>query len=124
MTWNELLKKINTDTFPPRRVEKTNEEWKMLLTPEQFQITRQHATERAFSGEYCESYTPGIYKCVCCETELFDSTLKFNARSGWPSFTGPVNENVIKYISNTTYGTQEVEVVCSVCDAQLGHVFP
>ena len=124
MNWKELQQILKNNPAPPNRVEKTNEEWARLLTPEQFQVTRLHATERPFSGEYCESYSAGVYTCICCNTELFDSTVKFDSRTGWPSFTGPVKENVVKYKSDNNYGMQRVEVLCNVCDAHLGHVFP
>jgi peptide-methionine (R)-S-oxide reductase len=105
-------------------VEKTDAEWKALLTPEQYRITRRKGTEAPFSGELCSRYEPGKYVCVCCGTELFDSTIKFNSKTGWPSFTQPVKENVISYHKDTSYGMTRVEVLCSVCDAHLGHVFP
>ncbi len=124
MNWKELLKTISNTPTPPRKVEKTNEEWARLLTPEQFKVTRLHGTERPFSGEYCELFTPGVYQCVCCGTELFDSTVKFDSRTGWPSFTAPVKNNVVRYISDNSYGMHRVEVLCNVCDAHLGHVFP
>lgn len=109
---------------PPRRVEKSEEEWKKQLTEEQFYVARKHGTERAGTGEYCESHQPGLYACVCCDTELFDSTEKFESRSGWPSFTEPVADNVIKYKEDYSHGMQRIEVLCNVCDAHLGHVFP
>lgn len=124
MNWNDLLQIIKNSPTPPKRVEKTDEEWKLLLTPEQYRVTRQHGTERAFSGEYCESYSPGIYTCVCCGTELFDSTGKFNSRTGWPSFSAPVEHDVVKYKFDNSYFMQRVEALCNVCDAHLGHVFP
>ena len=124
MNWKELQQIVNNNPAPPKRVEKTNEEWARLLTAEQFQVTRLHGTERPFSGEYCESYIAGIYTCICCGTELYDSTVKFDSRTGWPSFSGPVKENVVKYKSDNSYGMQRVEVLCNVCDAHLGHVFP
>jgi methionine-R-sulfoxide reductase len=124
MNWNDLLQLAKNNPDPPKRMDKTDEEWKGQLTPEQYRVTRQHDTERAFSGEYCELYTAGIYACICCETELFDSTLKFNSRTGWPSFTGPLKDNVIRYKMDSSYGVQRVEVLCNVCDAHLGHVFP
>lgn len=124
MNWNDVLQLAQHNLTPPRRVEKTDEEWKQLLTPEQYRVTRQHGTEKPFSGEYCELYSPGIYNCVCCGTELFDSTQKFNSLSGWPSFTEPVQQNVMKYRSDRSFGMQRIEVLCSVCDAHLGHVFP
>ena len=124
MKWKDLQQIIKNNPAAPRRVEKTNEEWKRLLTPEQYQVTRLHGTERPFSGEYCEAYSPGIYNCLCCGTELFDSTVKFDSGTGWPSFTGPVMDNVVKYKPDTSDGMQGVEVLCNVCDAHLGHVFP
>jgi peptide methionine sulfoxide reductase msrA/msrB len=124
MNWNDVLQLAQQNLTPPRRVEKTDEEWQQLLTPEQYRVTRQHGTEKPFSGEYCEIYSPGIYNCVCCGTELFDSTQKFNSLSGWPSFTEPVQQNVMKYRSDRSFGMQRIEVLCSVCDAHLGHVFP
>jgi peptide methionine sulfoxide reductase msrA/msrB len=124
MNWNDLLQILKNNPAPPKRVEKTDKEWAQLLTAEQYQVTRLHGTERPFSGEYCEAYSPGIYTCVCCGTELFDSTDKFNSRTGWPSFSGPVINNVVKYKSDKNYGMQGVEVLCNVCDAHLGHVFP
>jgi peptide-methionine (R)-S-oxide reductase len=109
---------------PPRRVEKSAEEWKQQLTSEQYQVTREHGTEQPFSGEYCEAHQPGLYACVCCGTELFDSQEKFESRSGWPSFTEPVEDNVIRYKEDFSYGMHRIEVLCNVCDAHLGHVFP
>ena len=94
-----------------------------VATPEQYRVTRQHGTERPFSGEYCESYSPGIYKCICCGTELFNSSVKFDSGTGWPSFTEPVKDNVIRYKADNSYFMQRVEVLCNVCDAHLGHVF-
>jgi methionine-R-sulfoxide reductase len=124
MNWNDILQTIKNNPAPPRRVEKTAEEWKRLLTAEQYRVARQHGTERPFSGEYCEAFSAGIYNCVCCGTELFDSTEKFNSRTGWPSFSGPVKDNVIKYRYDNSYDMQSVEVLCNICDAHLGHVFP
>ncbi|MDX1638047.1 MAG: peptide-methionine (R)-S-oxide reductase MsrB [Balneolaceae bacterium] len=109
---------------PPKRVEKTDEEWRRELTEEQYRITRQRGTERPFSGQYCESHQPGLYACVCCGTELFDSSGKFESSSGWPSFTEPVADNVIRYREDLSHGMHRIEVLCNVCDAHLGHVFP
>ena len=124
MNWNDVLAYTQNNPKPDREVKKTDAEWKAQLTPEQFRVTRQHGTERPFSGEYCESHARGMYACVCCGTELFDSTLKFNSGTGWPSFTKPVKENVIEYHLDTSYGMHRVEVLCNVCKAHLGHVFP
>lgn len=119
---NEYAGKGNPE--PPRRVKKSEEEWKQELTEEQFFVTRKHGTERAGTGEYCESHQPGLYACRCCGTELFDSTEKFESGSGWPSFTEPVQDNVIKYEEDLSHGMHRIEVLCNVCDAHLGHVFP
>lgn len=124
MNWTDVLQLTKNNPAPPKKVKKTEEEWKQLLTPEQYRVTRKHATERPFSGEYCEIYSPGIYHCLCCGTELFDSTVKFNSGTGWPSFSAPVKDNVIKYLQDNSYGMLRVEVLCNVCDAHLGHVFP
>ena len=125
MNWNTVIKyATNGNLEPGRRVEKTDDEWRELLTPEQFQIARQKGTERAFTGAYCEAHEPGLYNCICCDEPLFDSTLKFESGSGWPSFTEPVQENVIKYEKDVSHGMIRVEVMCNVCDCHLGHVFP
>ena len=124
MNWNDVLNYSKNNPAPDHEVTKTEQEWKSQLTPEQFRVTRQHGTERPFSGEYCEMHSPGIYACVCCGTELFDSTLKFDSGTGWPSFTEPVKENVIEYRADTSYGMRRIEVLCNVCKAHLGHVFP
>jgi len=124
MNWNDVLAYTQNNPKPDREVKKTDAEWKAQLTPEQFRVTRQHGTERPFSGEYCESHARGMYACVCCGTELFDSTLKFNSGTGWSSFPKPVKENVIEYHLETSYGMHRVEVLCNVCKAHLGHVFP
>lgn len=125
MNWNDVIKFANNGSpKPERRVEKTDEEWRTQLTPSQYKIARKKGTEPAFSGEYCHAHDAGRYSCICCDTALFDSTIKFDSKSGWPSFTQPVADNVIKYEKDTTFGMVRVEVMCNVCDAHLGHVFP
>jgi peptide-methionine (R)-S-oxide reductase len=125
MKWSDVLHLAQKgNKTPDKRVEKSNDEWKKLLTPEQYQITRLKGTERAFTGEYCEAHDPGLYACRCCGTPLFDSREKFESGTGWPSFTIPVKDNVIKYEGDQSYGMYRVEVMCNVCDAHLGHVFP
>ena len=134
LNWNNIIDFVNFKVIvdyghngnpaPERRVEKTDKEWKDILTPEQFRITRNKGTERAFSGELCSAFDEGKYCCVCCESPLFDSSIKFNSESGWPSFTQPMNVNAIKYEKDLSFGTTRVEVMCSTCDAHLGHVFP
>ncbi|MBN8650071.1 MAG: peptide-methionine (R)-S-oxide reductase MsrB [Cytophagales bacterium] len=125
MKWLDVLQYASKgNVTPPRRVEKTDAEWRALLTEEEFYVTRKKGTERAFTGEYCEAHEPGLYACRCCNTPLFDSRTKFESGTGWPSFTVPVATNVIKYTKDTSYGMTRVEVECSVCDGHLGHVFP
>ncbi|MBA6157221.1 peptide-methionine (R)-S-oxide reductase MsrB [Tenacibaculum sp. S7007] len=125
LTWKNIIHyAVNGNLTPDKRVEKTKTEWKELLTPEQFRITRLKGTERPFSGELCSAYDEGKYNCVCCNTPLFDSTIKFNSSSGWPSFTQPITENAIQYHKDITLGMVRVEVLCNTCDAHLGHVFP
>ena len=93
------------------------------LTPEQHNICREKGTEAPFSGEYLNLKDKGIYKCICCETELFSSDTKFDSGTGWPSFFMPIKKNNIKEIEDLSNNTQRTEVICSNCDAHLGHVF-
>ena len=102
---------------------KTDEEWRRVLTPEQFRVARQKGTERPFTGAYCESKEPGTYACVCCGTALFESTTKFESGTGWPSFTEPLAPDAVRLEKDYSYGMKRVEVLCNVCDAHLGHVF-
>jgi len=125
LTWKDIIHYSEKgNPTPDRRVEKTEKEWKELLNEEQFYIARKKGTERAFTGEYCEIHRPGKYGCVCCGTPLFDSTVKFESGTGWPSFTQPVKENAIKYEKDISFGMIRVEVMCNVCDCHLGHIFP
>ena len=124
LKWRDVSSPEASKLPPPRRVEKTEAEWKALLTPEAFQVTRKHGTERAFSSEMCSKFEPGRYQCVCCGTLLFDAAQKFESGTGWPSFTQPVAPDVIAYVVDRSYGMERVETLCSVCDAHLGHVFP
>lgn len=125
LNWNDIIKfATNGNPTPTKRVEKTPEEWQALLSPEQFRITRLKGTERPNSGEYCASHESGKYACICCGTELFDSTIKFESGTGWPSFTQPIQENAIKYHKDVSFGMVRVEVMCNTCDGHLGHVFP
>ena len=98
--------------------------WKDKLSSEQFYITRKGGTERPFSGKYLDNKENGIYICVCCETELFDSDKKYNSNSGWPSFTEPLSDHLIKSLEDRTHFMVRTEVRCNNCDAHLGHVFP
>ena len=125
LTWAEVTKLAQDGNPPPdRRIEKTLDEWRNILTPEQFAITREKGTERAFSSEMCMLFDPGLYDCVCCDTPLFDSETKFESGTGWPSFDQPVLANAVAYHSDNSHGMQRVETVCNTCDSHLGHVFP
>ena len=98
--------------------------WKDKLSSEQFYITRKGGTERPFSGKYLDNKENGIYVCVCCETELFDSDKKYNSNSGWPSFTEPLSDHILKSLEDRSHFMVRTEVRCNNCDAHLGHVFP
>ena len=106
------------------RIEKTESEWAEILNQEQFEICRRKGTERAFSGEYWNTKTEGVYECVACRQELFDSSTKFDSGSGWPSFYELANSNCVRQIEDDSLGYIRIEVRCSSCDAHLGHVFP
>lgn len=125
MNWKDVMHYATKGNLTPdNRVEKTEEEWRNQLTEEQYRITRQRGTERAFSSDACAIFEPGIYQCVCCGTDLFDANTKFDSGTGWPSFTEPIKDNVIGHHVDRTYGMVRVETTCNVCDAHLGHVFP
>ncbi len=105
------------------KIRKSDREWKADLTPEQYKITRKKGTERAFSGRYNDEKSAGVYACVCCDAELFDSDTKFDSGTGWPSFWEPIaGENVAEKADNGFF-MRRTEVLCSRCDAHLGHVF-
>jgi peptide-methionine (R)-S-oxide reductase len=125
MKWNDVINYANQGSpEPEQRIVKSDEDWKEILSEEVYFITRKKGTERAFTGEYCHAHEPGLYACVCCGTPLFDSGQKFESGTGWPSFTEPVKDNVIKYEKDGSYGMERIEVMCNVCDCHLGHVFP
>lgn len=106
------------------KMRKTEEEWRRELTPEQYHILRKKGTERAFSGEYAETKTPGVYRCAACGHELFDSDTKFDSGSGWPSFYQPMEKDSVEEHADHSFAMNRVEVTCSRCDSHLGHVFP
>ena len=106
------------------KIEKTEEEWKSELSPEQYQVCRMKATEPPFTGKYYNSKQPGMYRCVACGNELFDSATKFDSGTGWPSFYKPISEENIEEEEDSSYGMSRTEVMCSRCGAHLGHVFP
>ena len=104
-------------------VVKTDTEWKALLTPEQYAIARKQGTERAFTGKYHDTKDRGIYHCVCCGTDLFESATKFESGTGWPSFSAPVSEINVRHVTDRSFGMERTEVQCARCGAHLGHVF-
>lgn len=125
LTWKEVVDRAQKgNPAPPSRVVRDDAEWRAQLTPEQYAVTRQHGTERAFSSEMCSRFEPGRYGCVGCGTLLFDGTTKFESGTGWPSFTQPASPDVVAYTGDDSYGMVRIEATCSVCDAHLGHVFP
>lgn len=105
------------------KIVKTEEEWKKELTPEQYRVTRQKGTERAFTGEYNDTKEKGLYVCVCCGNPLFDSSTKFDSGTGWPSFYAATSEESVEIHRDKSFGMVREEVVCSKCEAHLGHVF-
>jgi peptide-methionine (R)-S-oxide reductase len=107
----------------PAKVVKTEEEWKKILTPEQFKVTRKKGTERAFSGEYWNTKGKGVYECICCGTELFSSETKYDSGTGWPSYWAPVSEENVRTAPDNSFFMRRTEVLCNRCDAHLGHVF-
>lgn len=107
-----------------KKIRKDEEEWRAALSPEQYRVTREKGTEPAFSGAYWNTKAPGTYLCVCCDTPLFDSHAKFDSGCGWPSFTAPVDPAVVREELDNSYFMRRTEILCDVCDAHLGHVFP
>ena len=105
------------------KIVKSDEEWRKILTPEQYRVTRQKGTERAFSGKYHNHKGKGVYQCVGCGLDLFASDTKFDSGTGWPSFWAPIAENHIKTVEDRSLFMKRIEVLCNRCDAHLGHVF-
>jgi peptide-methionine (R)-S-oxide reductase len=106
------------------KVTKSEQEWRAQLTPEQYRVTREHGTERPFTGAYHATKTPGVYRCVGCGQPLFDADTKFDSGTGWPSFFAPIDDAAVACATDRSHGMVRTEVLCSRCDAHLGHLFP
>lgn len=119
--FNDAGKKLETARV--KRVVHSDSEWRKLLTSEQYYVTRHAATDTAFTGTYYEIHDPGLFRCICCATALFSSDAKFDSGTGWPSFWAPIAEENVRKHSDVSFGMERIEVLCSRCDAHLGHVF-
>jgi len=108
----------------PPKVVKSDEEWRKQLTPEQYYVTREHGTERAFTGPNWDEKSDGLYSCICCAADLFRSETKFESGTGWPSFFAPIKEDAVSEHEDNSLFSKRTEIRCANCDAHLGHVFP
>lgn len=106
------------------KIVKTDQEWRAQLTEMEYEVTRHAHTERAFTGKYWDHHEIGIYTCVCCDTPLFESDTKFDSGCGWPSYFQAINKDNVREVRDNSFGMTRVEIVCNICDAHLGHVFP
>ena len=107
-----------------KKITKTEKEWRKQLSPQAYNVSREHGTEAPFTGEYYDSKVEGIYKCICCDAPLFSSQAKFDSGTGWPSYFEAIDTKAIREYRDQSYGMERVEVLCNTCDAHLGHVFP
>jgi len=125
LKWTDIIKFTEQgNPLIDQKIQRSNEQWKNQLTHEQFHVTRNQGTERAFSSELCQLFEEGAYACVCCDSLLFDADEKFDSGTGWPSFTQPAADNAVAYRADNAHGMIRIEAVCNVCEAHLGHVFP
>ncbi|MDO9126163.1 peptide-methionine (R)-S-oxide reductase MsrB [Parvibaculum sp.] len=107
-----------------QKLDKADDEWRSTLTPEQYAVTRQAGTERAFTGPWVNEHREGTYTCICCGEPLFRSDTKYESGSGWPSFYAPIQQGAVDEHNDDSHNMRRTEVVCAKCDAHLGHVFP
>ena len=115
---------MSAPAAPRAKVMKSDAEWRSELTPEQYHVTREHGTERAFTGPSWDEKRAGTYACVCCGTPLFDAAAKFESGTGWPSFYAPVTPDAVDAFEDRAWLMRRTEIRCATCDAHLGHVFP
>ena len=104
-------------------LERSDEEWRQILTPEQYAVLRQAGTERAWTGKYVDEHSDGTYHCAACDAELFDADTKFDSGSGWPSFYDTKNSGAVELVTDTSHGMVRTEVLCRRCGSHLGHLF-
>ena len=107
-----------------KKISKTDQEWREQLTEMEYEVTRHAHTERAFTGKFWDHHEVGTYTCVCCDTPLFESDTKFDSGCGWPSYFKAINPENVREIKDGSFGMTRIEIVCNICDAHLGHVFP
>jgi peptide-methionine (R)-S-oxide reductase len=125
LTWEDIERFVEKgNPAPEQRIVKTGTQWRSVLPNDVYWVTREAGTERPFSSPMCSHFEPGIYACACCDTLLFDASEKFDSRTGWPSFTQPIQANAIAYYMDDSLDRSRVEITCNTCDAHLGHVFP
>lgn len=125
LNWQDVVTYANQgNPAPDRTLHLSDAEWQTRLSDKQYYVMRQHGTERPFSDQMCELFEPGQYRCVGCQTMLFDSGSKFDSQTGWPSFSQPFKTNAVSYHLDQTLAQIRVEVRCNCCEAHLGHVFP
>lgn len=120
---NPIIQRHMYICMAQERIEKTDSEWREILTLDEYEVCRRKATEPPFTGKYTYCKDDGIYRCTCCGNELFSSNAKFDSGTGWPSFFEPIHETSLKYETDTSFGMHRTEVMCAKCDSHLGHVF-